>query len=164
VNKKAAVAAAPQGADAIVPPVEVRNIPLPELLDGRWQGAWIRRRSEQVIVRVHQREAMDRKVMLLRRPAQEGHEDFAIGVVADDRAAIVASLDHVNADVGDEDSRSSGHRGASPTRARFVLELIAENIGVFDRPLRISHPAGRSAAAETATGSDGCLTPVRTPV
>jgi hypothetical protein len=113
---------------------------------------------------VHQREAVNGKAMLLRRPPKERDEDLAIRVVSDDRAAIDASLDHVNADVGDEDPWSSSHGSAIGIGARSVLDFIPEIIGLSDRPSRITHTGHRSEMAETATGSDGCQTPLRTPV
>jgi len=103
VNREAAIAAVPQRADAVVAAVEVVDIAPSELLDGGWQRSRVRRSHYQMRVIVHQRVAVNGKAMLLRRPPKERNEDLAIRVVADDRAAVDASLDHMNADVGDED-------------------------------------------------------------
>ncbi len=138
VNQQVAIPAVPQGADALVSAIEIPDVTAAKLFHRRWQADRIGRRHEHVIVRVHQRVSMHAQTMSSNRATQQRDEDCAVGVVADDRAAIVAAVNDVHAHVRNENSWFSRHCSLPSLDSKIRSRKKGQGNAVFRSPLASS--------------------------
>ena len=103
--------------------------------------------KDEVVMRGHQAEGVDRPVEPLDASPEMSEELAAVGVVAKDGAPVDATSDHVEVPVGKQHARQASHDSMKPDEER-----MASQCGQIGTLLSPAHRPARAAPYEIEVG------------
>ena len=123
IDQRGAETAFEQAAGALVLVVEPGDVEAAHLLHHQGQARIVRRRRQQVQVVRHQDISVDRHFVEAGRFLQPDQEALVVGLFAEDRLTVIATLDDVVGLVRDDESGKACHGICSNDEQAFYLKI-----------------------------------------